>query len=140
MTDEQKMTETEYIASLQKMQAELENSRKRMEKDKEDIILNANSKLIINLLPVIDNFELALKYNKDKGVEMIYNELLKVLEREGVEIINTDGIYDANVHEVISQTEGVEDGKITHVVQKGYTLNGKLLRASKVKITKVMKK
>jgi len=140
MTDETKMTEVEYIAQIQKMQAELENSRKRMEKDKLDLIDTANAKLITNLLPVIDHFELALKFNKDKGVEMIYKELFKVLENQGVEVINTDGKFDANVHEVIAQVEGKEDGKIVEVTQKGFLLNKRLLRASKVKIEKVTKK
>jgi len=140
MTDETKMTEVEYVAKIQKMQAELENSRKRMEKDKLDLIDTANAKLITNLLPVIDHFELALKFNKDKGVEMIYKELFKVLESQGVEVINADGKFDANVHEVIAQVEGKEDGKIVEVTQKGFLLNKRLLRASKVKIEKVMKK
>ncbi|MDA3836430.1 MAG: nucleotide exchange factor GrpE [Nanoarchaeota archaeon] len=134
------MTEAGYIVKIQKMQAELENSRKRMEKDKSDLIDTANAKLITNVLPVLDHFELALKYNKDKGVEMIYNELFKVLENQGVEVINTDCVYDANVHEVIAQVEGGEEGEIMEVVQKGFLLNKRLLRASKVKISKVMKK
>lgn len=131
--------ESEYILNMQRMQAELENFRKRTEKEKAEITLNANSKLITNLLPVLDNFELSLKYSNDKGVEMIYNEFLKVLENQGLEIVNTDGKFDPNVHEAIAQVEGKNDGAIVEVVQKGFLLNKRLLRASKVKVEKVTK-
>ena len=134
------MKESEYVAQIQRVQAELENFRKRTENERSDIVANANSKLITNLLPVLDNFELALKYNKDKGVEMIYSELNKVLERQGLSVVKTDCEFDANVHEAISQIEGKKDGEIVEEVQKGYMLKDKLLRASKVKITKVSKK
>lgn len=135
-----KMNESEYILKMQRMQAELENFRKRTEKEKLEITLNANSKLISNLLPVLDNFELSLKYNKDRGVEMIYNEFFKVLENQGLEVVNTDGNFDPNVHEAIAQIEGKNDGKIIEVVQRGFLLNKRLLRASKVKVEKVTKK
>lgn len=138
MSESEKFTETEYVEKMQRMQAELENFRKRTEKEKADVVANANLKLISNLLSVLDNFELSLKYNKDKGVEMIYNELFKVLERQGLEIVKTDGDFDANIHEAIAQVKGDKDGKIVEVVQKGFLLNGRLLRASKVKVSKVM--
>lgn len=138
MSESEKFTETDYIEKMQRMQAELENFRKRTEKEKSDVVANANLKLISNLLPVLDNFELSLKYSKDKGVEMIYNELFKVLEKEGLKIVKTDGDFDANIHEAILQVKGDRDGVIVEVVQKGFWLNGRLLRASKVKVSKVM--
>jgi len=136
---EVEINQSEYILKMQRMQAELENFRKRTEKEKAEITLNANSKLIANLLPILDNFELSLKYSNDKGVEMIYNEFLKVLENQGLEIVNTDGKFDPNVHEAIAQVEGKNNGAIVEVVQKGFLLNKRLLRASKVKVEKVTK-
>ncbi|MCK5615670.1 nucleotide exchange factor GrpE [Candidatus Pacearchaeota archaeon] len=132
------MTETEYVLAIQRVQAELENFRKRTEKEKSDVIANANLNLISNLLPVLDNFELSLKYANDKGVEMIYNELFKVLAKEGLSIVDTNCDFDANIHEAIAQVPGDRDGKIVEVVQKGFLLNGRLLRASKVKVSRLI--
>ena len=132
--------ESEYLEQMQRIQAEFENFRKKTEKDRAEIVANANFNLISNLLPVLDNFELSLKYNKDKGVELVYKDLLKILEKQGLTIVNTKGDFDANIHEAIMQIDGEKDGAIVEEIQKGYLLNGRLLRASKVKIIKVNKK
>ena len=132
--------ENEYLEQMQRIQAEFENFRKKTEKDRAEIVANANFNLISNLLPVLDNFELSLKYNKDKGVELVYKDLLKILERQGLTIVNTKGDFDANIHEALMQIDGEKDGAIVEEIQKGYLLNGRLLRASKVKIIKVNKK
>ena len=132
--------ESEYLEQMQRIQAEFENFRKKTEKDRAEIVANANFNLISNLLPVLDNFELSLKYNKDKGVELVYKDLLKILERQGLTVVNTKGDFDANIHEVVMQIDGEKDKAIVEEIQKGYLLNGRLLRASKVKIIKVNKK
>ena len=132
--------ESEYLEQMQRIQAEFENFRKKTEKDRAEIVANANFNLISNLLPVLDNFELSLKYNKDKGVELVYKDLLKILERQGLTVVNTKGDFDANIHEVVMQIDGEKDGAIVEEIQKGYLLNGRLLRASKVKIIKGNKK
>lgn len=127
--------EKELIERLQRLQAEFENFRKRTEKEKEDIRLNANAELISELLKVLDNFELSLKHNEDEGVKMIYDELNTILEKQGMKIIDTKGGFDPRFHEALVQEEGEEHGKILEELQKGYLLNDKLLRASKVKIS-----
>jgi len=121
---------------LQRLQAEFENFRRRTEKEKSQIRTNANESIISELLPILDNFELSLKHNEDKGVILIYDELSKVLEKQGLKKIEAKGIFDPKFHEVLIQVEGKKDGEILEELQKGYLLNDRLLRASKVKITK----
>lgn len=121
---------------LQRLQAEFENFQKRTEKEKIQIRETANENTISNLLPILDNFELSLKHNKDEGVKLIYKDLIKTLKAQGLKKIDTNIPFDPKFHEALLQEDGKEDGKITEELQKGYTLNNKLLRASKVKITK----
>lgn len=134
---ENKETEKEkdLIKRLQMLQAEFENFRKRTDKEKQKIILNANASLITELLKVLDNFELSLKHNEDKGVKLIYDEFIFILEKQGLKTIETDGIFDPKFHEALMQIEGKKHGEILEEFQKGYVLNNKLLRASKVKIS-----
>lgn len=139
MTVEKKMTDVEYVAQIQRIQAEFENYKKRTEKERITGQENANYNLILSLLPILDNFELALKHNDDLGVKMIRDELYKTLEGQGMETVKTNGLFNPNIHEAISQESGEKDGEIIEVIQNGYLLNGRLLRAAKVKITKVSK-
>lgn len=128
--------EAEFMDKLARQQAEFDNYRKRMEKERIENAMNANSILISQLLNVLDHFELALKHNADKGVQMIYDELLVILGRQGLKKINTDGNFNPKVHEAVVSVEGNEDGVILEEISKGYLLNDKLLRASKVKISR----
>ena len=130
--------EKDYLKQLQILQAEFENFRKRTEKERMELLKNANEDLIIKLLSVLDNFELAMKHINDKGVDMIYSELYSILEKEGLKTINTEGKFDPKTHEALVQEDGKEDENILEEIQKGYTLNDKVIRASKVKISKVM--
>lgn len=139
MTVEKKMTDVEYVSQIQRIQAEFENYKKRTEKERITGQENANYNLILSLLPILDNFELALKHNDDLGVKMIRDELYKTLEGQGMETVKTNGLFNPNIHEAISQENGEKDGEIIEVIQNGYLLNGRLLRAAKVKITKVSK-
>ena len=132
--------EAELTDKLLRLQAEFENYRKRMEKDRIENAMNANSILVSQLLDVIDHFELALKHNHDKGVQMIHDELLTILERQGLKRIPIDGKFDPRIHEAVIKVEGKQDGMILEELQKGYLLNERLLRASKVKISKVTEK
>lgn len=137
---QQEESEENYLEQLQRLQAEFENFRKRTEKEKYEILKNANEDLIVKLLGVLDNFELALKHVDDKGINMIYSELYSILEKEGLKIIKTGKNFDPEIHEAIIHEEGEEDEKIVEELQKGYTLNDKVIRPSKVKITKTMEK
>ena len=130
--------ERDSFERLQILQAEFENFRKRTEKERLETLRNANEDLIIKLLSVLDNFELALKNINDKGVSMIYSELYSILEKEGLKTIKAEGKFDPRIHEALVQEAGKEDEKILEEIQKGYTLNDKVIRASKVKISKVM--
>ncbi len=132
--------EKEFTDKLLRQQAEFDNYRKRVEKEKQEYTIYANANLISNLLPVIDHFELALKHNKDKGVQMIYDELNEILEKQGVKIVKSEGVFNPKIHEAVVTVAGDKDGMILEEIQKGYLLSEKLLRASKVKISKVMEK
>ena len=128
--------EKEYTEKYARLQAEFDNYRKRTEKERQENLANANANLISDLLPTLDHFELALKHNKDKGVMMIYEELNNILAKQGLTVIDTKGTFNPKIHEAVLTTPGDEDGIIVEEIQKGFLLNDKLLRASKVKISK----
>jgi len=127
-----------------RLHAEFDNYRKRTVKEKIELSKTASEDVIIDLLPVLDDFDRALKNITDAGAEnaftegmaLIYNKLLKVLSQKGVEEIQAkDQIFDTDFHEAVSHIPGDDsDGeqKIIDVVQKGYKLNGKVIRFAKV--------
>ncbi len=137
----------EFLSSLQRVSAEFENYKKRVEKEKAEWVKFANESLILDLMASIDNFERALKAankNKDyeslrKGTEMIYKEMMSILMKNGLEEIKALGEnFDPYKHEAIEQIieEDCEDGAIVEEYQKGYTLHSKVIRPSKVKVVK----
>jgi len=129
--------EKEYLETLQRLQAEFENFRKRTEREKVEIILNAQEGLITELLDIIDDFELSLKYTKDDGIKMIYSELYSLLEKKGLKKIDAQGKFNPKYHEALIQEESKkEEGMIIEELQKGYMINDKIIRVSKVKIAK----
>lgn len=137
----------EYIEHLQRLQAEFDNYRKRAEQEKQLIIKQANQELIQELLTVLDSFELAFKAQKGddefaKGMKLIFSEIYSTLEKEGLRKIDCIGKkFDSNLHEVMLQEESdKEDGTILEELQKGYMLNDRVIRFSKVKISKGKKK
>jgi len=136
--ENEKIEESEYIEQIQRLQAEFDNFRKRVDKEKQENIKNANEEIIVKLLGVMDAFELALKHTDDKGIKMIYSELYSVLKKEGLKPIKVEGKFNPEIHEALMQEEGKKDNEIIEELQKGYTLNDKVIRASKVKITKQM--
>ena len=113
-----------------------------MEKEKSDIYSYANEKLVTELLNVLDNFERALEHEgEDKsfheGMQMIFKQLFDVLEKSGLKEIPALGEeFDPNFHNAVmnEDTEEYESGKVSGVMQKGYTLNGKVIRPSMVKV------
>ena len=137
----------EYLAGWQRAKADLINARKRDEEDKKDFIKYANEDLIGEMLPVLDSFGMAFankeaweKVDKNwrTGVEYIYSQLISTLERFGVKLIDPKSQkFDPNYHisiESVPVTDKAQDGVIVEVVQKGYELNGKAIRAPKVKV------
>jgi molecular chaperone GrpE len=137
----------EYLDTLRRVQAEFENYRKRVIKEQTALVDRATSGLVEQLLPVLDSFELALK-NLDsagsddiesvrKGVELVYAELLGVLEKAGLSRIEADGKpFDPNVHEAVMQEDGDGEPVVTDVLRTGYTLKGRVLRPAMVKVTR----
>src|SRR3989338_5271169 len=132
----------ELVDSLQRMQAEFENYKKRVDKEKQEFVKYAKAELILKILNTIDTFEIALKNTADhekfvKGMEMVHAQLISSLGSEGLKPINTVGKkFDPYLHEVmLKQKSDKESGFILEELQKGYLLNGKVLRFSKVKIS-----
>lgn len=127
-----------------RLSAEFDNYRKRTMKEKAELILNGGEKSISSILPVIDDFERAIKTMetaKDvkavkEGVELIYNKFMATLAQNGVKVIETkDQPLDTDYHEaiaVIPAPSEEQKGKILDCVQTGYTLNNKVIRHAKV--------
>lgn len=134
----------ELTDKYQRLQAEYANYRRRTQQEKEDIGLFANEKIINDLIPVVDSMERALDVfeNKEdniyKGIDLVYKQLLSTLNKFGIEEIEAkDMDFDPNFHlAVMSESvEGVEANKVLDVLQKGYKLGNKVLRASMVKVS-----
>ena len=148
--DEAIKAKRQCLEDLQKAKADFVNMRKRDEQDKERFIKSANEKLVSEIIPLLDSFDLALhesfwtdKPEIKKGVDQIHNRFKQILENHGVQIHNPLGeIFDPNKQEAISMEETKkedEDHKISEVIQKGYELNGKIIRSAKVKIKTFIK-
>ncbi|MCM8773130.1 MAG: nucleotide exchange factor GrpE [Candidatus Omnitrophica bacterium] len=123
--------------------AEFDNTRKRWEKEKKDIVKFANYSIIKELLTIIDESEQALKSIREscpdndisRGVEMVYNNLLTILNKQGLKVMNCVGNkFDPHYHEIVAQKEIDNDDEYTILeeVQKGYFLEDKVLRTAKV--------
>ena len=134
--------------SVLRIKAEMENLRRRTEQDVEKAHKFALEKFVNELLPVIDSLDRALevadKANPDnaamiEGIELTLKSMLDVVRKFGVEVIaDTDVPLDPNVHQAIAmvESEDVEAGKVLGVMQKGYTLNGRTIRAAMVTVAK----
>ena len=129
-------------AKYLRLMADFQNYKKRVEKEKKDLYSYANEKLVTELLAVLDNFERALAHEDSgdgfkEGMEMIFKQLMDVLEKSGLaEIAALGEDFDPNFHNAVmtEETEEYESGKVSGVLQKGYTLNGKVIRPSMVKV------
>lgn len=127
-----------------RLSAEFDNYRKRTMKEKAELILNGGEKSISSILPIVDDFERALKNMETatdvaavrEGVELIYNKFMTVLGQNGVKVIETKGKpLDTDYHEAIAVIPAPEEelkGKILDCVQTGYILNEKVIRHAKV--------
>jgi molecular chaperone GrpE len=122
--------------------AEFDNARRRAERERSEFLQFAAMDLIKELLPVVDDFERALKVetaDRDyaKGVELIYQRLLETLKKIGLEPIDTTGQrFDPNLHQAVDrvETEEADDMAILSEYQRGYNFKGKLLRPAMVKV------
>ena len=129
-----------------RLYAEFENYKKRVSKDKEELIKYGNEKLLLELLPVIDHLEMALKHATNdasaglvQGVEMTLKELKKTLQKFGLTEISADGqSFDPLIHHAMAQVErdDVDENTVIEEYRKGYMLNDKVIRAAMVAVSK----
>jgi molecular chaperone GrpE len=136
-----------YLDDLRRLQADFDNYRKRMLREQTARIASASQGLVAKLLPLLDNFELAVSHAEQsrdfdrmlKGVEMVFGELREVLQGEGLVKIEAEGKpFDPERHEAVVavEQEGAEPGTVVDVVRTGYELRGKVLRPAMVKVAK----
>lgn len=139
------MKAAEYLEHLQRLQAEFDNYRKRVLKEQTRAVDFANEPLVSKLLEVLDEFELALIAAERQpeferflqGVEMVYAKLQEILRSEGLERIEAEGKpFDPQLHEALLQVDDQDDGEqyVADVLRSGYTLKGRVLRPSGVKV------
>ncbi len=125
--------------------ADFDNYRKRMMREKADLLKNAAERTLLGLLPIVDDFERGLAAIADedadsirKGMELIYHKLIKYLEANGVKAMETNGeLFNADFHEAIATIPAPDEslkGKIIDTTQKGYMINDKVLRHAKVAV------
>ncbi|MBN1786450.1 MAG: nucleotide exchange factor GrpE [Candidatus Methanofastidiosa archaeon] len=137
----------DYLSTMKMIQADFENYKKRVEREKEKALFYSKEDIIVNLLDMKDNFERAFLLEKSpqaiddfyKGFEMIYNQLCKLLVDEGVkeiECINME--FDPYYHEALMMDENGEGDReyVCREFQKGYILKDKVIRHSKVSVKK----
>lgn len=127
-----------------RLYSEFDNYRKRTSRERIDLLKTASQDIMVELLPVLDDFERAAQAMTDnnaqedsvKGVELIYNKLFSLLKQKGLEpmdAVNKD--FDTDFHEALTKIPAPTDelkGKVVDVIQKGYLLNGKIIRFAKV--------
>ena len=133
-----------YLSSWQRAAADYQNLKRRIEQERGEVGRLANASLVINLLPLLDDLERALRTVDIKlagltwidGIWLIYRKFQAVLENAGVQEIAAEGQpFDPKVHEAISEAPG-DDGKVVSVVQKGYALGDRVIRPAMVVVGK----
>lgn len=128
------------------LMADFDNYRKRVTREKAEILKNGGEKVLLGLLPIIDDFERGLAATANdtdgaavrEGMQLIYNKLIKYLESNGVKAMESTGApFDADLHEAIAKIPAPSEelkGKIVDTTQKGYMINDKVLRHAKVAV------
>ena len=129
-----------------RLKAEFQKYKKRVAKEKNDIREYATEKLVMELLPVLDNFERALAASAEddpagyaKGMELIFTQMVTELQKSGLTEVEAEGQdFDPTKHNAVmtEENEELESGKVSKVLQKGYALNDKVIRPSMVAVTK----
>lgn len=142
LAHELRETQDKYL----RLYAEFENYKKRVSKDKEELIKYGNERLVNDLLPVVDHLEMALKHGADsassslvQGVDITLRELKKTLQKFGLTEIAAEGMaFDPTVHHAMAQVErdDVEENTVVEEYRKGYRLNDKVIRAALVAVSK----
>ncbi len=131
-----------------RLMAEFDNYRKRMMRERADLIKSASERVVVDLLPIVDNFERGLKSMAEStdvsavkaGVDLIYQQILTLLKQQGVKTIETDNqLFNEEIHEAVTTIPASTDdekGKIIDCLEKGYQLNEKVIRFPKVVVAK----
>ena len=130
----------ELISTLQRLQADFENFRKRAQRDQDALVARAGERIVKELLPVLDDLERALEAAEqheeaklEDGVKLVHRQLEQLLAKEGVAPVETDGMFDPHVHEaLLTQPSESEEGSVIEVLQKGYSLGDRVLRPARV--------
>jgi molecular chaperone GrpE len=125
---------------LLRLAADFDNFKKRAARERQEYVALANERLIAELLPVLDDLERALdaaaqheEAQLEEGVRLVHRSLTSLLERHGVQPIETDGKFDPYVHEaLLSRPSEAEEGSVLDVVQKGYKLGERVVRPARV--------
>jgi len=144
--EKEKIAKENYDKYLRAL-ADLENYKKRAAKEKQDTIKYGNETLIKDLLPLLDGIDRALECAEKsddfesfrEGLKMLQNQLCNCLQKHGVETIDASGqVFDPNVHEAMMQVESAdhEANQVVTQLEKGYLLNGRLIRPAKVCVCK----
>ena len=137
----------EYFDRLLRNQADFDNLKKRLEKEKTEFVKFANEEIILEILKILDDFERAVEAGKSKhdfdvlykGIEMIWKDMKDFLKQKGLKEIEAKGRpFNPHEHEAMMQEETDEypEDHVVEEFQKGYTLNGRIIRHSKVKVAK----
>ncbi len=131
----------QYLDMARRLQADFDNYRKRVQRENEEFKKYASAGIVTDLLTIVDDLDRALEHAKEDddlvvGIKGVRANLMKILENNGLQEIPAEGKFDPNYHEALCTVEGEEDDQIAEVFQKGYTLNGKVIRFTKVKVTK----
>ena len=137
----------EYLDGWQRYRAEFANYKKRKDKEQAESFQYMKGKIIKQYLEVLDDLERALNNRTEEmnltdwanGIELIYRKMVKILESEGVAVMDTEDIlFDPNLHEAISSedNEQFESGEIIEVIKKGYMVNDRVLRPAQVRVAK----
>jgi molecular chaperone GrpE len=131
----------EYLNIARRLQADFDNFRRRTEKENDEFKKFAAAGILKSMLSLADDIDRALGSAKEEtelviGIRGIRQNLMKMLEENGLTEISTDCKFDPNVHEALCTVDGDTDGEIAEVFQKGYRLHDRIIRYPKVKVTK----
>ncbi len=130
MVDEIINKEEEYLNNWKRAQADLINYKKDEGKRMEEFIKFANEDVILEVLDVMGNLELAAEHLKDEGLKQVIKQFESLLKKYGVERIAVGGKFDPNIHEAV---DAIDEAKPLEEVRPGYTMHGRVIRPSRVK-------
>lgn len=123
----------EVTNQLKRALADYSNLEKRLINEKEEFVKFANLNLVLKILPILDGLEKAAASLNNEGLNLVLRQFKNVLDSEGVKEVSSE-VYDPNKQEAIELVEGEEEGLVVEVVEKGYELNGRVIKPSRVKV------